>query len=37
MKQDEKSMATKMKVLETAGFLFTQKGFESTTMQDITK
>lgn len=36
MKQDEKSMATKMKVLETAGFLFTQKGFESTTMQDIT-
>lgn len=36
MKQDEKSLATKMKVLESASLLFSQKGFESTTMQDIT-
>lgn len=35
MKQNEKSLATKIKVLETASLLFTQRGFESTTMQDI--
>lgn len=35
MQQDKKSLATKMKVLEIASLLFTQKGFESTTMQDI--
>ena len=35
MQQDKKSLVTKMKVLEIAGLLFAQKGFESTTMQDI--
>lgn len=37
MKQGKKSLATKMKILETAGLLFTQKGFENATIQDIIK
>lgn len=36
MKQEEKSMLSRKKILEAAGVLFTQKGFDATTMQDIT-
>lgn len=37
MNQKEKSLATRNKILETAGLLFSQKGFEAATMQDIMK
>lgn len=35
MKQEEKALASKNKVLETAMALFSEKGYEETTMQDI--
>lgn len=35
MNQEEKAFASKKKVLTAAATLFTQKGYESTTMQDI--
>lgn len=35
MKQEEKSMASKGRVLEAAASLFIRKGYEETTMQDI--
>ena len=35
MKQEEKSLTTRGKILDAAYELFTQKGFEATTMQDI--
>lgn len=35
MKQQEKASLTYKKILDTAGILFAQKGFEAATMQDI--
>lgn len=37
MKQEEKSMLAKEKILNAAGEVFTQKGFDAATMQDITE
>lgn len=37
MKQEEKSMQSKEKILKAAGEVFSQKGFDSATMQDIMK
>lgn len=35
MKQEEKSLLSRNKILEASGALFAEKGFDSTTMQDI--
>lgn len=35
MKQKEKSLLARKKILEAAGVLFTKKGFDNTTLQDI--
>ncbi len=35
MKQEEKSMLSKEKILKAAGEVFSQKGFDAATMQDI--
>lgn len=35
MKQQEKSLLTRKKILESAGVLFSQKSYDATTMQDI--
>jgi len=35
MKQEEKSLFTRKKILASAELLFSQKGYDSTTMQDI--
>lgn len=37
MKQEEKSMLSKEKILNAAGEVFSQKGFDAATMQDITE
>lgn len=37
MKQEEKSMLSKDKILNAAGEVFGQKGFDAATMQDITE
>ena len=35
MKQEEKSLLSRNKILEASGALFAEKGFDATTMQDI--
>ena len=35
MKQEEKSLRSRNKILEACGILFAEKGFDATTMQDI--
>lgn len=37
MKQEEKSMLSREKILNAAGEIFEQKGFDAATMQDITE
>lgn len=37
MKQEEKSMLSREKILNAAGEVFAQKGFDAATMQDITE
>lgn len=35
MRQEEKSLLSRNKILEASGALFAEKGFDATTMQDI--